>query len=199
MNYSNLMFLGYFQILNIPKSKEKIDRYKELIGKVCKLYKYKGIDDLIVDVKGVINNKSEIGLFYFPKIETTSYFNDDFTVINENILRFISFNKYKNYNEYKNYEDNTKIMYIIKGYHPEDSEKRMYYFKSSIKIKESTKITVDTKFGKQHLIVTDCKAILKDQEKEYLEKFKLGKFRKVLGVFEEVEIVKKEIKERPIE
>ena len=64
-------------------------------------------------------------------------------------------------------------IYLIKGFHPNDFKKKSYYFKSSEKIKENTKVYVDSKLGKTELIVTDCITILKDQEKEYLEKFGL--------------------------
>lgn len=192
MNMIN--FLGYYRILDIPESKKHLPRYQQIIGEVCKVYQNFNIDDLICDVKGHYNDKSIYGYFYFTR-ESTKTFLKDILDIKYNYGKLKPISK----DEYQNYIPNMEKIYLIKGFHPNDFKKKSYYFKSSEKIKENTKVYVDSKLGKTELIVTDCITILKDQEKEYLEKFGLEEFKKVLSVIEEVEVIKKEVREKKIE
>lgn len=191
---TKIKFLGYFKIKDLPQN--VLCSYTNIIGKVCKVYKDLEINELMCKVKGHFNSKTKSGLYYLPKVyEKESLFDNyvEINIYNFNYLERIT------KEEYENYIFEMKKIYLIKGFHPEDINERIYHFKSPIKIKENTKIIVDTKFGEQELIVTDCKMILEDQEEEYLEKFQLKKFRKVLSVIEETEVVKKEVKEKPIE
>lgn len=185
-------FLGYFKIKELPKG--CLNCYQKLIGKVCKVYKIEGMEELICDVKGCFNHKSRYGFFYLPIVyKKGSLFGNCLEIYSLDCLTQIT------KEEYDRYLPEMKIIYLIKGYHPKDSNERIYHFKSNQHIKENTKIYVDTKYGKQELIVIDCKAILEDEETEFLKKLQLKKFRKVLSILEETEVIKKEVKEKPIE
>lgn len=193
-------FLGYYRILDIPESKKHLPRYQQLKGEVCKVYKNFNIDDLICDVKGHYNDKSIYGYFYFTKSNKNTFLYNYGMLEPTSIYNIYTYGKLEpiSKDEYQNHIPNMEKIYLIKGFHPNDFKKKSYYFKSSEKIKENTKVYVDSKLGKTELIVTDCITILKDQEKEYLEKFGLEEFKKVLSVIEEVEVIKKEVKEKKI-
>lgn len=173
-----MTFLGYFKIKELSNNKKHLPRYQQIIGEVAKAYLRKGIDDLILEVKGHKNDKSSLGMFYLS----------DGAVLGDISKQ-----------EYENHLPKLEEIYLIKGYHPTDKTKKGYYFKSTQFIKENSNVYVDTVLGKSLLIVTDCKKILKDQEQEWLEYLNLKEFKKVLSVIEEVEVVKKETKEKQIE
>lgn len=173
-----MTFLGYFRIKELSNDKKHLPRYQQIVDEVAKVYLRKDIDSLILEVKGHKNDKSSFGLFYLSD-----------GAILQDITK----------EEYKFHIPSLEEIYLILGYHPSDKTKKSYYFKSTQIIKENTNVYVDTVLGKSLLLVTDCKKILKDQEQEWLEYLNLKEFKKVLSIIEEVEIVKKETKEKPIE
>ena len=171
-------FLGYYKINSLSDNKKHLPRYQQIVGEVAKVYERDDIEDLVIEVKGHKNDKSTYGLFYLS----------EGAVITE-ISR----------EAYENHIPKMEEIYLVKGFHPTDKSKTSYTFKSTQYVKENSKVYVNTKYGKSMLIVTDCKCILKDQEKEWLEYLNLEEFKKVLSVIEEVEVVKKETKETKIE
>lgn len=173
-----MIFLGYFKIKQLSYNKKHLPRYQQIIGEVSKVYLRKDIDDLILEVKGHKNDKSINGLYYLS---------------DGAILGSISKQEYENHLPVMEY------IYLVKVIHPDDTSKKVYQFKSTQSIKTNTKVMVDTALGKTEGIVVDCKKILKDQEKEFLELYNLKEFKKVLSVINEVEVIKKEIKEIKIE
>lgn len=177
-NNKEMNFLGYFQIIELSCDKQYLPRYRQIVGEVAKVYKRNDIEDFVLEVKGHKNDKSSYGLFYLSR---------------SGILKEIS------KEEYEKHIPKMEELYLIRGFHPNDTSKKQYFFKSTQFIKEGTNCYVDTKLGKSKLIVTDCKCILKDQEQEWLEYLRLEEFKKVLSIIEEVEVVKKETKETKIE
>lgn len=171
-----LSFVGYYQINWINKDKEQLLEYSKIKGKVCKLYACEGSGKLVCKVKGIENEYTNTGLFYLtPEIKNNKLIVSEITK-----------------EEYDNEPFNMDSVFLVKGYHPNDCNKKQFYFVSDKRVVSNLKVLVDTKFGEQQLIVIDCVEILKDEEKEWLIKLGLSKFKKVLGIVMEYTTTKTE-------